>query len=188
MATWSTVSTHGIFCLDLENRPGPYGGQDFTFKHMISVAGQFDRKPKSMRYIAPGFSADDLEAFVEPLREANMVVTHNGFRHDLPLLNGTLVKMGLSPLPTLLVSDTYAHLIKRGQAFSASLGNLCQRFDVKDQKGSMGEPMWERVYEGDPAALLHLEAYNKGDVRATLALRHKLLDLGLLKPPSRWRP
>jgi hypothetical protein len=188
MARWTTASTRRIWCFDVENRPGPYGGGDFTFKEMLSLAGCYTSDPKSMTYCAPGFTADELEEFVTPLREGSMAVTHNGFRHDLPLLNGTLIKYGLKPLDTLLVSDTYAHLIKRGAAFSASLGNLAARFDVGHQKGSMGEYLWERAYAGDIEALGKLRTYNCGDVRTTIALRKRLLQLNLLRSPSRWSP
>lgn len=188
MATWKTVSTLEVFCFDVEARPGPWGGGDFTFKHMLSLAGAYSDDRKEVAYLAPGFSAAELEEFVAPLRSGALIVTHNGPRYDLPFLSGTLVKLGLQPLPRLLVSDTYAHLPKRGQAFSASLGNMAQRFGVAHQKGSMSEVEWDAAYHGDPDALAKLETYNKGDVLTTLALRDRLLELGLLGAPRPWVP
>jgi hypothetical protein len=175
-----------VFCFDVETRPGPYGGGDYTFKNMLSVAGKFEGK-RQMSYLGPGYSAEELEEFVAPLRGETLVVCHNG-KYDLPLLAGTLVKNGLAPLPPVLLHDTYACLPKRGGAYSASLGNMAERFAVGASKGHMGEVAWERAYAGDPAALKKLRAYNEGDVRTTLALRNKLMELGLLGPPMTWRP
>ena len=186
MATWTRVRPFPRFCFDVEARPGPWGGGDFTFKHMLSLAGGPDEH--NIDYLGPGFKARALERWVRPLREPCLVITHNGPRYDLPLLNGTLVKMGLSPLPPLMVSDTYAGLPKRGLAFSASLGNMAKRFGLEQQKGSMGEVDWERVYAGDREALDDLMHYNIGDVFTTLALHRRLSELGLLKAPQRWQP
>ena len=152
---------------------------------MLSIAGGNE---KHISYLAPGFTAGALEDLIQPMRDGALVVTHNGFRYDLPFLSGSLIRLGLPPLPPILVSDTYAHLPRRGQAFSASLGNLTERFKVKHQKGHMSEVDWDEAYHGDPKALERLRLYNVGDVRATLALRSRLLELGILGPPRVWRP
>jgi len=120
------------------------------------------------------------------MRSSTLVVTHNGPKYDLPFLNGTLMRMGLDPLHRVLISDTYAHLPRRGSAFSASLGNLAQRFDVGHEKGSMSEVDWDRAYNGDAEALEKLRTYNIGDCYTTLALRTKLLELGVLGHPRNW--
>ena len=187
MATWTTLSKRRVFAFDVEARPGPWAGSDFTFRNMLSLAGRYEDMVTTV-YLAPGFNAKDLERFVAPLREGALVVTHNGPRYDLPFLNGTLIKNGLRPLGRLLISDTYAHFPKRGQAFSASLGNLAQRFEVDHQKGHMSEVDWDGAYHGRPEALEKLKVYNVGDVNTTLDLRAKLLELGLLGPPRTWHP
>jgi uncharacterized protein YprB with RNaseH-like and TPR domain len=174
-----------VWCFDIESRPGPWGGGDFTFKHMLSIAGGYEGE--RVEYLAPGFTAGALEDFVAPLRGGALVVTHNGIRYDLPLLNGMMVKMGLEPLPPMLVCDTYAQLVKRGQAFSASLGNMAQRFGIS-AKGGMSEYGWERVYENDPEWLEKLRTYNITDVEVTLELRAALIERKLLKPARVWRP
>ena len=184
MATWRKVTDLPLFCFDVEARPGPWGGGDFTFKSMLSIAGGPDEH--NIDYLGPGFKAKALERWVRPLRDPCLVITHNGPRYDLPLLNGTLIKMGLEPLPRLLVSDTYEGLPKRGLAFSASLGNMAQRFKLPQQKGHMSEYDWELVYAGNREALIRLRTYNIGDVHTTLKLRRRLLELGLLSPPQRW--
>lgn len=173
-----------VFCFDVEARPGPWGGGDFTWKSMLSIAGSLDGE---VSYLGPGFKPKALERFVRPIRDGALIVTHNGPKYDLPFLNGTLMKMGLRPLPPLLVSDTYAHVPRRGQAFSASLGNMARRFGVQ-AKGSMSEWDWEQVYSGDKAALERLRDYNIGDVLTTLELRDRLIGLGLLGPAKRWKP
>lgn len=175
-----------IFCFDVEARPGPWGGGDFTFRSLLSLAGGPDED--HIDYLAPGFKAKAFERWVRPLRQRCLVVTHNGPRYDLPLLSGTLIKMGLAPLPRLLVSDTYSGLPKRGRAFSASLGNMAQRFGVDHQKGHMSEVDWDEVFAGDRDALERLRVYNVGDVMTTLTLRRRLIELNLLRSPRVWTP
>jgi hypothetical protein len=153
---------------------------------MISLAAGFEGK--AVAYIAPGFLRYTLERTIMPLREGNvLVVGHNAVRYDLPLLNGMLIKLGLEPLPPLLVSDTYLHTLKSGAAYSKSLANMTQRFGIPT-KGHMSEVDWEEVYEGNPQALARLKEYNVQDVKVTLALRTVLLERGLLRPPRPWRP
>lgn len=174
-----------VWCFDMEARPGPWGGGDFTYRDKLSMAGGYEGK--TIRYLAPGFTAEQLERFITPLRKPCLVVAHNGRRYDLPFLNGLVMKLGLRPLPPVLLSDTYADMPKKGRAFSGSLGNLAQRFGIS-AKGHMSEPEWERVYAGDKAALRHLREYNIGDVQATLELRRALIERGLLNPARIWRP
>jgi hypothetical protein len=153
---------------------------------MLSMAAGFEGKP--VAYIAPGFLKMELERLIMPLREGNvLVVGHNAIKYDLPMLNGTLVKLGRPPLGPLLVSDTYAHLVKSDYAYSKSLGNMAERFGIQ-AKGSMSEYAWERVYEDDPEYLEKLKRYNIGDVQVTLELRRVLLGRGLLKVPRVWKP
>jgi hypothetical protein len=171
-----------FFCLDVEARPGPWGGGDFTYKHMLSLAGAYEDGP--IDYLAPGFTPGQLRDFVAPLREPSVVVCHNG-QYDLGLVSGTLVKLGLTPLGKILLSDTMRHLPKNGYAYSRGLADMCKRFGIEN-KGSMSPYDWEQVYAGDPDALDRLREYNMQDVRCTLALRKALG--GLLGPPKTWRP
>lgn len=187
MASWTEVRSRRVFCFDVEARPGPWGGGDFTWRNMLSIAGVYEDEPDKPIYLGPGFRAKALAKFTKNLTDT-LVVTHNGPRYDFVFLNGTMMKLGIGTLPPILFSDTYAHLPKRGQAFSASLGNLAKRFDVGVTKGSMGEVEWEAAYAGDAPALEDLRTYNVGDCVTTLALRRKLLELGLLGPPRTWRP
>jgi len=182
--TWGP--SRPVWAFDIEARPGPWGGGDFTFRSMLSMAAGFEGGP--ILYLAPGFTQGSLETFIKPLRMGGiLVVGHNAVKYDLPMLNGTLLKMGLPSLGPQLVTDTCAHLFKKDYAFSASLGNMAERFGIK-AKGSMSEYAWERAYAGDPEYLRRLKEYNMGDVEVTLALRAVLLERGILKPPRVWRP
>jgi hypothetical protein len=182
--TWGP--SRPVWGFDIEARPGPWGGGDFTFRSMLSIAAGFKGGP--VDYLAPDFTADALENFILPMRAGGiLVVGHNAIRYDLPMLNGTLMKMGLPSLGPQLVTDTCAHLKKKDYAFSASLGNMAERFGIR-AKGSMSEYAWEQVYAHKPEYLDKLRAYNVGDVEVTLALRAVLLERGMLKSPRWWRP
>ncbi len=183
--TWRTVRQAKVWAFDIEARPGPWGGGDFTFRNMLSIAAGYSES--DIGYLAPGFTAGALEDFIAPIRGGVLVVGHNAVRYDLPMLNGTLVKLGLAPLGKVLVSDTYAHLVKSDYAYSKSLGNMAERFGVQ-RKGGMSEYAWERAYAGDPEYLDKLRRYNMGDVVTTLELRAELLRRQVLKPPQTWEP
>ncbi len=186
MATWRTVREGRPWCFDVEARPGPWGGSDFTFRNMLSIAAGYSKD--DIAYLAPGFTPGALEDLITPLRQRGvLVVGHNVTRYDLDLTNGMLMKWGLTPLGPQLASDTLRHLKKRGYAFSGSLGNMSKRFGVQ-HKGSMSEYDWEQVYAGDPEYLDKLRRYNMGDVVTTLALRAELLRRQVLKPPQTWEP
>jgi len=181
--SWS--ESRPVLGLDIEARPGPWGGKDFTFRHMLSLALGYSGD--AISYLAPGFLKYELERAIMPLREGNLLVVAHNARYDLNGLNGMMMKLGLQPLPPQLVCDTWADVMKHGFMFSKSLGNMAQRFGVPS-KGHMSEVDWERVYEGDPEALEKLKLYNCGDVSTVLALRVVLLERGILKPPRRWAP
>jgi hypothetical protein len=183
MAVVQKIRRLRLYCFDVEARPGPWSGGDFTYKHMLSIAGGYEGGP--VDYLAPGFTRGQLRDFVLPIREPNIIVCHNG-KYDLGLLTGTLIAMDLPPLGKVLLSDTMRHLPKNGYAFSRGLGDMCKRFGVSEPKGHMGAYDWEQVYAGDPAALDRLRDYNRQDVTCTLALRRALADV--LLPPRIWKP
>jgi len=76
-----------LFCFDVEARPGPWGGGDFVYKSMLSIAGGYDGGP--IDYLAPGFTRGQLRDFVLPIRGPNIIVCH-ACRYDLGLLSGPL--------------------------------------------------------------------------------------------------
>jgi len=57
-----------VWCFDVETRPGPWGGGDFTFRSMLSIAAGFEDGP--ILYLAPGFSKGYLESFSPPSGKA----------------------------------------------------------------------------------------------------------------------
>jgi len=171
---------------DLEAQPGPWAGSDWTYRMMLT--GALWTEDTGMTYLAPDFSGEELDAWVQPLRaKGTLVVAHNGDKYDLPLLTGTLLKFGLPMLGTVLLSDTCSHLPKMGSALSRKLGDLSARLDLHNQKGSLGPYEWEAVYERQEWALEALEEYNVADVLATYELWKELNRLGWLGPAKSWR-
>lgn len=97
------------------------------------------------------------------IREADIVVAHNGARFDLKRLNARLVVHQLAPLGKVQMLDT---LLVARQSFDLpynSLDYLASKFGLGG-KLSTSFDLWRRAYWGDVSALRELEVYNRQDV------------------------
>ena len=178
-----------ILDFDIENRPLSYGGQDFTFSDVTAIACCTVGRPRSMQAWVLGetSTADMLSGFLERFREADIVTGHNVVRHDLPILNGALLELGLPGLHPKLVSDTYRDL-RRRQGVSASQESLAAMLGITSPKIGMSQKDWRMANRLLPEGLVKTRARVVGDVVQHQALRKELLRLGWLRAPRMWRP
>lgn len=98
------------------------------------------------------------------LNEADIVITHNGDRFDLPKIKSRLIVNRL-PMVTPYVSIDTCKIAKRQFGFSSNkLQGLSDvlGFDGKDETDF---DLWKRCMEGDLKALAYMEKYNKQDVK-----------------------
>ena len=98
------------------------------------------------------------------LSDADILVAHNGDRHDLPKLNTRLIFHGMDPLESKRSIDTYK-AAKRYFKFSAnSLNHLGTYLGFGGKKVTTGWEMHRRCIEGDAKAFNELKRYNARDV------------------------
>jgi len=177
-----------ILGLDIEAAHGSSWNSTFDAKMFFGAAMRWDDEQwQNGGYLPPGASDVDFANWVAPLYTPNvLIVAHNG-GYDLGGINGESLRLGFGSLPALLLSDTCKHIPKRGNMWSASLQNMCERYGVA-AKGGMSRHGWEQAYRGDPEWLALVRAYNENDVDCVLALRRAMLAAGDLLAPQVWRP
>ncbi len=99
----------------------------------------------------------------ELIREADVVVAHNGDRFDLKKANWRVMKAGLEPLGPVRTIDTLK-LSKNafGPAYH-KLDYLAEEL-LGENKIKTDFKLWEKAYHGDARALRYMLKYNKKDV------------------------
>lgn len=186
-------------CWDLENRPLAYWYDGQTTSEVTAFGWKWDDEPevRTMLLVSGGmFRLDDgslvpyaaaYEAFTAELRAADVVYGHNIRRHDLPMLQGQLLRLKLPLLPALRTSDTCRDYPKRND-LSASLENLAALYGLSRSKMHMAQPDWEAANRLTEEGVALARERVSSDVVLQAELRAVLLKHGLLKPPRMWYP
>jgi hypothetical protein len=184
------VAKPRVLDFDIENRPLSYLGQDYTTAEITAIAWCFVGEPKTLRCMLLGrdHPRTMLEDFRARYNAADMVTGHYIRMHDLPIINGAMVELGLDPLEEKLTYDTKLDLVKKGPVFSASQENLCAMFGLAKSKVHMNTVMWREANRLTPEGLKLTEKRAIGDVIQHMALRRELVKRKLLGPPKIWRP
>lgn len=100
----------------------------------------------------------------EMLNVADIVITHNGDKFDLPKLNTRFLMCGLNPPMPYQTIDTLK-IVKSQFKFSSNKQeflNISLGTDRKVDTG--GFKLWEACYKGEKASLDLMEKYNIGDI------------------------
>ena len=178
-----------ILDADIENRPLGYLGEGFTTAEVTAIAACFHGEPKSMRCWLLG--RDEPITMFEEFRimynAADILTGHYIRGHDLPIINGGLMELGLEPLAPKMTQDTKLDLIRR-KDLSASQENLSAMFDLPLGKAHMSNTDWRRANRLTPEGLRLTEQRAISDVKQHIALYRKLVERGLLRPPREWKP
>lgn len=179
-----------ILDLDIENAPLAYLGQDYTTCRITAIASCFVGEPRTMRCWLLGKHDPRvmLECFRTMYDKADLVTGHYIRNHDLPIISGAMVELGLPPLAEKLTCDTKNDLIRKGAAWSASQENLALMLGLSAPKVHMSNATWREANRLTPAGLKLTAQRAKGDVIQHMALRAALVKRGLLGPPRQWRP
>jgi hypothetical protein len=179
-----------VLDFDIENRPLSYLGQDYTTAEITAIAWCWVGAPKTLECVLLGRESpvEMLELFGEAYDEADVVTGHFLRMHDLPIINGAMVEHGLVCLAPKLTCDTKLDLVKHGHVISASQENLAETLGVTKPKIHMNTPRWREANRLTDAGLALTAKRVMGDVVQHMALRKRLIELDLLKPPKTWRP
>lgn len=135
-----------ILDLDSECRPLAWYGGDFVTKQPTAIAWKFIGERGGVQIGAIGESGDPdclaaeeeemLEYFRLDYNAADIVTGHYIRGFDLPVLNGAMLRLGLTPLEDKLASDTKLDFSK-AQGLSKSQENLGAMFELKHPKVNM---------------------------------------------------
>jgi DNA polymerase elongation subunit (family B) len=111
---------------------------------------------------------DDYEvvkAAFEVLKDADVVVTHNGKSFDWKFLQTRLVYHGFKPLPKIIHVDTKTESKRHFFSFNNRLNTLAKFFTEQTKKQHNGWDLWVDVRLRDPKAMKTMTEYCKQDVR-----------------------
>jgi hypothetical protein len=192
-----------VMTFDLENRPLHYAGFEWTSAEVTAMAWSWGDPAQvfvmllnadgHFEYYLPGemvptlMDPDQALKHVRQLmKDADVVTGHYIRKHDLPMLNGACIELGVEPLPTLLVCDTKEDLVKR-KDFSVSQENLAAAFGLKNPKHSMSQAQWRTANRLTREGIAGARTRVVSDVLQHMELRAELVRRKLLRAPRNWK-
>jgi hypothetical protein len=105
-----------------------------------------------------------LKQLHEILDEADVVVTYNGKRFDVPTLYREFVLHGLKPPSPFHHIDLYQTVRRQFRFASNKLDFICQQLGLGAKTHHKGMDLWNEVEAGCPKAQRTMERYNRNDV------------------------
>lgn len=177
-----------VLDFDIENRPLSYLGSDFTTAEVTAISWAWTDAPEDVTVYLLGETdlIDILRAFVDAFNTADMVTGHFILGHDLPMVNGALVELGMPVLNDKAVQDTKCHFVKT-KGISLSQESLGAMLRLDHQKVVMNQAKWRAANRLTPEGLKEVRQRVVGDVRQHIQLREELLRRGYLAPSKTWR-
>lgn len=187
-----------VLDFDCECRPMAWYGGDWVTKEVTAVAWRFIDQPEESTgvwLLTPSRTWEQHQnkkrrgmlQFLKAYNEADIVTGHYIRGFDLPLLNGTCMRLGLPPLRPKMSHDTKGDLITM-QGMSKSQQNLAATLDLEHGKVVMNTHLWEMgnslVEDGREATRRRVV----GDVSQHVEFRAELIKRGALQPPKVWSP
>lgn len=175
--------------LDIENRPLTYWAPTRPSAEITAIATCWadDESTMQTHLLGKDEPVEMLTSFVDRYNEADMVTGHYLRRHDLPIINGALMEYGLPGLTPKLSCDTRLDMRKKGDipATQEYLGLL---LGIAQPKVHMSQLDWREANRLTQAGIEATRARVEGDVLQHMALRLKMVELGLLSSPKKWTP
>lgn len=104
------------------------------------------------------------------LAEADVVVTYNGKRHDIPILNREFALLKLNQPAPYYHSDLYPVVRRLFKFPFGKLDYVCRELGIGGKVSHGGHSLWIRCMQGDPKALAEMARYNRQDVKLLAAL------------------
>lgn len=118
---------------------------------------------------------DMIEGIHEMLEEADTVVTFNGERFDLPILNQEFLFAGMNPPKPYMSVDLYRTVSRRFRTPSNKLAYWLERLGLEGKADTGGFELWKNCMLGDKEAWATMMQYNTDDVIRTEQLMEKIL-------------
>jgi len=177
-----------VLDFDCENRPLSYLGSDFTTSEVTAIAWAWADRPRdvTVRLLGEHDLKDILREFLSVFRQADMVTGHFITGHDLPMLNGALVELGMPVLPDKRVWDTKTSFVKT-KGISLSQESLGAMLRLDHAKVQMNQAKWRAANRLTAKGLAEVRRRVVGDVRQHCQMFRELRDKGYLGQPIMWR-
>jgi hypothetical protein len=176
-----------VLDFDIENRPLSYLGSDFTTAEVTAIAwGWCGQRRVTVRLLGEHALPAILREFVAAYNEADAVTGHYITGHDLPMINGALVELGMPVLADKLVIDTKTSFIKT-KGISLSQESLGAMMRLEHSKVQMNQVRWRAANRLTRAGLALVRERVVGDVRQHMEMLRELTAKGYLSPPKMWR-
>jgi hypothetical protein len=116
-----------------------------------------------------------LEILWDLLDEADGVITYNGRRHDLPIINREFIKAGFGPPSPYKHVDVYETVRKNFKFPSGKMQHVITELELGSKLDHEGFEMWVKCMEGDKKAWKTMLEYNIQDVKVLEKLYNKML-------------
>ncbi len=110
----------------------------------------------------------------ELMEQADIVVTYNGDRFDLPTLKKEFLMHGLPPPAPSKSVDLYKVVKKQFRFPSNKLDYICQELGLGTKTKHTGFQLWVDCVNGDENTWKTMEKYNKQDVKLLELLYNRL--------------
>ena len=187
---------------DTECRPLSYWQPDRPTADTTAIASCWIERDKYGNFIFGSMQTDLLGEmtgeemllrFVERYNEADGVTGHYIRMHDLPILNGALMELGLPLLGPKLTCDTKLDMMRKAD-IPATQEYLLETLQVRDASGNllqkyhMTQGSWRSANRLTPEGLALTRARVSSDVSDHILLREAMLARHMLKPPTVWDP
>jgi hypothetical protein len=118
-----------------------------------------------------------LDQLWQVLDEADIIVTYNGVRHDLPIILRTLLENGYPPPSPWHDIDLYQVVKRRYKFASNRLGYVTQALGLETKLETGVAQLWKKVLDEDDKAWSAFRRYNKQDTIVTELLFRALLPI-----------
>ena len=177
-----------VLDFDIENRPLSYLGSDFTTAEVTAIAWAWTDRPDEVTCHLLGQEdlKDILREFVVAYAQADLVVGHYLRAHDIPMVNGALVELGLPVLPDKLVRDTKLDFV-RTKGISLSQESLGAMLRLDCAKIQMNQARWRAANRLTEEGLALVRERVVSDVRQHMEMMKELQAKGYLGAPRWWR-
>jgi len=176
-----------VLDFDVECRPLHFYG-DYVSKEITAMAWAWCDRPEDVTCLLLGEVelTQMLRRFREVFDAADMVTGHFIRGFDLPLICGALTEHQLPMLPDKLTQDTKLDLVRR-HGLSGSQENIGGMLGLEHPKVPMDQTKWRAANRLTAEGLAAVRERVTGDVRQHIEMRRKLLALGYLSEPVKWK-
>jgi DNA polymerase elongation subunit (family B) len=181
-----------VLDFDCECRPLAWYGGDQVTKQITAIAWQFIGEWEAPEVAFIGASdrssqvvdeeIEMLESFRRYYEDADVVTGHYIRGFDLPLLQGSLMRLGLPLFGPKLAQDTKGDLVA-AQGLSKSQENLGAMYELEHPKVGMNTTLWAAGNMLLPEGIKATVKRVVGDVEQHIELRREMLYHGHLGAP-----